>query len=156
MNTHASAVHIVDVSPHGLEGDPGLTIVIDSLGDIKHVLIAIATLVEAEAPVRLHGRQTNYLGVLLRHLNRAWTRHEIEIQNPAQGVVLQILTRLCSLVDHHIHAVGVQKEDAMCSGRPVLEIDGVVAVEISTVRNPIGILGPQSTDIVCGVESKRI
>lgn len=38
----------------------------------------------------------------------------------------------------------------------MLEIDGVVAVEVGAVGNAISVLRPQSADIVRGIESERI
>ena len=44
----------------------------------------------------------------------------------------------------------------MGAGNPVLEIDGMVSVQVTTVRNAIVILRPESADVVGGVEAKRI
>lgn len=43
---HLPAIHVVDISPHSLKRDTSTTIVVDSLSDIKNILVAIATVVE--------------------------------------------------------------------------------------------------------------
>lgn len=154
--THAAAVHVVDVSPHSLEGNTGLTIIIHGLGDVKNVLITVPALVEAQTPVRLHGRQANNLCILLGYLNWTGSGDEIEIQDSADGVVFQILTGLGSIVDHDVHSVGVEKEDAVGARQPVLKVHGMMTIEVGAVWNPIGILRPQGPDIVCGIEPEGI
>jgi hypothetical protein len=43
---HFPATHVVDISPHSLKRDTSTTIVVDSLGDVEDILVAIATVVE--------------------------------------------------------------------------------------------------------------
>jgi len=49
--------------------------------DLLQVLVAPATLVEAQSPIGGHGRTTDHLLVLLNHIIRIRTNEEIEVQN---------------------------------------------------------------------------
>ncbi|KAL2278986.1 hypothetical protein FJTKL_14124 [Diaporthe vaccinii] len=130
-------LHVIDVGPHGLQGDGGLAVVVDDLGDVVDVLIAVAALVIPKTPVRHHSRQAGDLGVLARGVQRARASDEVEVEDAAERVVLE--------------------EDAMSAGgAAVLEVDRVVSVQVGTVGNSIRVLGPQRADVVGGVEAEGV
>lgn len=91
-DTHTAAVHVIDISPHGLKGNASLTIVVDGLSDVKDVLISIAALMETEAPIGLHGRQANNFCILLRYLDGTRSGNKVKIEDSSKAIVLQILT----------------------------------------------------------------
>lgn len=46
-----ATVHIVDIGPHSLEGNAGLTVIVDDFGDLESILVTVSALMETEAPV---------------------------------------------------------------------------------------------------------
>lgn len=46
MGKDFSAVHVVDVRPHGLERDTSLTVVVDNFSDLEGISIAVTTLMK--------------------------------------------------------------------------------------------------------------
>lgn len=120
------------------------------------IVVTVSTVVETKSPVGHHSRQTSNLRVLLGNLNRSRASHEVEIQDTTKGVVFQILVMSIGVVDLDIHTVGVEEEDTMRTSVTVIEIDWVVTVQVGTLRNTIGILRPQGTDVVGCVQSHGI
>lgn len=151
-----SAVHVVNIGPHRLKGNAGLAVVVDNLGNLEGILIAVAALVEAKTPVGHHGRDLGDLGVLLGNLDRAGAGHEIEVKDASKGVILEVLTGAAVLVNDDVDAVGVEEQDTVTATLAVLVVDRVVAIKVRSVRSGVGILRPESPDVVGGVEAERV
>jgi hypothetical protein len=45
---HPTSVHVVNVGPHGLQGNLRLGVVVDNLGNLEDITIAVSALVELE------------------------------------------------------------------------------------------------------------
>lgn len=103
--------------------------------NLKGILISISAVVVAKTPVWHHGGQTRDFGILLRDSYWSWSSDEIEVQHTSEGVVLQVLVLAVGVVNLDIHAIGVEEEDAMAARGPVLVVDGVVSVQVSTGRD---------------------
>jgi len=155
-DTHLSAVHIIDVGPDGLQGDVGSAVVVDDLGHVEDVLVAVAALVEPEAPVGDHGRSPDDVSVLPGDVVRGGPRQEVEVQDAAERVVFEKLPVVVGTVDNDVHTVRVQKEDAVRARRSMLVVDGVRAVEIRAFRDRVGVSRPDGADVVRGPEPKGI
>ena len=105
--------------------------------NLKSILISISAVVVTKTPVRHHGGQTRDFGILLRDSYWSRSSNEIEVQDTSEGVVLQVLVLAVGVVNLDIHAIGVEEEYAMAAGGPVLVVDGVVSVQVSTGRNSV-------------------
>ena len=151
-----SAVHVVDVGPHGLERDTGLAVVVDNLSHLEGIAVTIAAVVKAETPVGHHGRESGDLGVLLSNLNGAGTGHEVEVEDTTESVVLKILLTPTILVDDDVHTVGVEEEDAVAARLAVLVVDGVVAVQVGAIGSGERVLRPHCADVVGCVEPEVV
>ena len=127
-----------------------------NLGDLVHVPIAVAAVLETKTPVWHHGGETGDLGVLARNLDGAGAGDKVKVENAAEGVVLEVLARLGVLVDYDVHAVRVEEEDAVGAGLAVLIVNGVGAVEVGAGRGAVGIARPQRADVVGGVETEGV
>jgi hypothetical protein len=110
---------------------------------------------EPQSPVRLHGRKSDNLSILPTDLNRTRSSDEVEVQHTTQTVILQILP-LFRLINKNIHSIRVQKEDSMGARSPMLEIDGMVTVEVRAVGDAVAVLGPEGADVVCRVEAEGV
>lgn len=75
----ATAVHVVNVRPHGLKRDASGAVVVDNLGDLEDVLVAVAAVVVAKTPVRLHGRCTRQGAVLLDGIDGGRAGEEVKV-----------------------------------------------------------------------------
>lgn len=152
----AATVHVVDVSPHGLEGDAGLGVVVDDLGDLKGILVAVATVVVTQTPVGLHGGRTGDGAVLLDGFDGGAAREEVEVEHAAEGVVLEVLGSLGVLVDHDVHAVGVEEEDGMGAGSAVVQVEWVRAVQVGVVGDAEAVLVPEGADVLVRLEVEGV
>lgn len=43
---HFSPIHVINIGPHGLQGNPSLAVIVDNLSHIEDIAVAISTLVE--------------------------------------------------------------------------------------------------------------
>lgn len=152
----AAAVHVINVRPHGLEGNAGQAVVLNNFGDVVGVLVSISALVETEAPVWLHGREASKLTILLHCCYRSRPSNKVKVEHATNGVVLKVLVARSVLVDHDVHAVGVEEEDTMGARGTVLQVEGVRSVEIGVVGNAIAVLVPHSADVVGRLEAQRV
>lgn len=149
--TYPPPIHVVDISPHRLKGNACLTVVVNYLGHIESITVAVAAVMKTEAPVRDERGQTGDLGVLLGDLDGAWASQEVEIEDATEGVVLQVLPRLLGIVDEDVHAVRVEEEDPVRAPVAVLVVDGVVAVQVGIRREAPRVLRPQCAGVVGGL-----
>jgi hypothetical protein len=154
--TYSSKIHVVNISPHRLKRNSSFRIIVDRFSYGKSVLIAISAVVEAEAPVRHHDWQSYNFGILLRDSNRGGSSNKVEVQNSSKSIVLQVLILAVSVIDLDVHAVRVKEEHSMRACSPMLEIHGMVAIEVGAIGNGICILRPQSPDIVCSIQTERV
>lgn len=179
----APPVHVVNVCPHGLERDVGLAVVVDDLGHVKHVLVAVSggglhvvssachtvnlrhqmrlawhlpALMEAQPPVRRHGRAARNLGVLLDDGGGRLAGKEPKVEHAAERVVLEVLAAVAGLVNDHVHAVGVEEEDAVRAAVPVLEVDGMRAVQVGARGDAVAVLVPERADVARRVEPEGV
>jgi hypothetical protein len=144
------------VSPHSLQRNVGSRVVGDDLGNGVKVSVSIATLVEAESPVGHHDGQTSNFSILLADLCRSLTRHEVEVNDTAKNVVLKVLLAVLD-VNLDIHAGAGEEEDTMSTTlAAVLEVDRVGSVEVGACWNAVRVTIPESTDVVCCVQTKTI
>lgn len=152
----AATVHVVNVGPHGLEGDAGLGVVVDDLGDLKGVLVAVAAVVVAQSPVGLHGGGSGDGAVLLDGFDGGLAGEEVEVEDAAEGVVLEVLGALGVLVDHDVHAVRVYEEHAVGARRAVVQVEGVRAVQVGVVGDAEAVLVPERADVLVRLEVEGI
>ena len=94
--------HVVDVIPNRFEGDTEFPVVVHHILGLTPVLVAPATLVEAEAPVRHHDSLADDFGVLLCSLNGSRPGNEVEVDDSTNGVVLEELS--VGIVNLDVHA----------------------------------------------------
>ncbi|KAF5121944.1 hypothetical protein E5D57_012416 [Metarhizium anisopliae] len=145
----APPVHVVNVRPHGLERDVGPAVVVDDLGHVKHVLVAVSG-------VRRHGRAARNLGVLLDDGGGRLAGKEPKVEHAAERVVLEVLAAVAGLVNDHVHAVGVEEEDAVRPAVPVLKVDGVRAVQVGARGDAVAVLVPERADVARPVEAEGV
>jgi hypothetical protein len=96
------------------------------------------------------------LGILFRHLDGGRPGEEVQVEHAADCVVLEILIALGIFINDHIHAVGVEQEDAMAAACAVVKVDGVAAVEVHRLGDPVGVGVPQGADVICRVEAEGV
>jgi len=77
-----------------LERDTCSRVVGDHFSDHVNVPVTKAALVEAQRPVGVHLGVTHNIRIVLRHLSRFFARHEVEIDNAANGVVHKVLSTI--------------------------------------------------------------
>ena len=53
QSEHPATIHVVDISPHGLQWNVGMAVVVDNLGDIVDILVSVAAVVELRTKVSL-------------------------------------------------------------------------------------------------------
>ena len=110
---------------------------------------------EPKAPIWSHGRVTRDLVVLLRDLDGGGSLEEPEVEDTAEGVVLEVLVFAVSVVDFDVHAVGVEQEDAVSAGLALFDVDGVRSVKIRSRRHR-GVVVPHCAGVVRSVEAEGI
>lgn len=116
---------------------------------------AITTLMIPKAPVRHHRTVPNHLCVLLRHLQRRRSCKEVEIKHTAQNVVFQV--RAVSIVDLHIHSIGIEQENAMSAvTSAVIVVDRMIAIKIRSRRDTVRISIPNRARVVGSVEHEWV
>ena len=106
---------------------------------------------KSEGPIGDLCGSANDLGILARHLG--WigdtASQKVEVDDSSDDVVLEGCGGgVSGLVDLDIHSVRVEKEDTMRTGGSMLDIDGVVSVQVGGVGDTVGISGPESAGIV--------
>jgi hypothetical protein len=107
-------------------------------------------------PVWHLSRQSDYFSVLHSNFGRRWSSHKVEINDASDGVILEILTSFCSVVDLDVHAVAVQEEDTMCTiCTTMIKIHWVISVQIAASRNGVSITRPKSPGVICSVQLRR-
>lgn len=117
------------------------------------------TLVETEGPIGDLCGSTDDLGVLARYFDRirGTAGQEIEVDHSSNDVVLERCSRSAViLVDLDIHSVRVEKEDAMGAGGTVLEVDGVVSVQVGVISDTVGIPGPESAGVIVNWQTEAV
>ena len=108
---------------------------------------------ESKGPIRDLRGGADDLGVLAGHLDRVIgaAGQEIEVDHTSDDVVLERCGGSAGiLVNLYVHSVRVEKEDAMGTGGTMLEIDGVVSVQVRAIGDTIAILGPEGAGVVIG------
>jgi hypothetical protein len=145
-----TVVHVVDVGPHGLEGNGGGAVVGDNLSNVDPVTVSVTTLVRSKSPVGGDGGKADNLSVLRSNVGGGRTGQEVEVEDSSNDVILQNL-----IVDLDVHTVGVDKEDSVSSLLTVLIVDGVSGVQVGVLRNSIGVTVPESAGVVGGGELER-
>jgi hypothetical protein len=91
---------------------------------------------KSERPVTYHCRQAHDSSNLLRDVYRRRPCKEVEVKDSSQGIILEILAGC--VVDLDVHAVGVEEEHTVGAiFSPMVEIDGVIAVQIGSSWNAI-------------------
>lgn len=151
-----SSVHVVDIGPHRLQRNRSHGVVVNHFSNLEGILVSVSAIVVTESPVGHHGGQAHDFGILLCNSHWGWSSDEVEVQDATKSVVLQVLVLALVVVDLDIHAIGVEEEDTMAARGPVLVVDGVVSVQVSTGWDSVGILRPESADVVGGVEAERV
>ena len=115
--------------------------------------VSVPTLVESEGPIGDFRGGADDLGVLAGHLDRirGAASQEVEVDHSSDDVVLERCSSSAGiLVNLYVHSVRVEKEDAMGTGGTVLEIDGVVSVQVRAIGDTFGISGPEGAGVVIG------
>ena len=146
---HLSQIHVVDVGPHCLQGYVGGRIVRNDCGDLIDILHAVSTLMESKAPVRHHSGLPDDVAVLPSDVDGARTSKDVEIDDPSDHVVFEILP--CGIaVDVEIHTIAIQHEDtvSLTGALAVLEVDRVVSIEVRSRRDQVRISGPQCAGVI--------
>ena len=152
-----ASIHVVNVSPHSLKRDTSLAVVVDNIGHLVDVLVAVLALVETEAPVGHHGGETSNFTVLPCNIQWARSSHEVEVEDTTNGIVLKVLTVGCRVIDLDIHSTGAQQEDSVCLPvGPVVKVNWVGSIEVGPHRNLVSIAIPNGPNVVCRVEAKGI
>jgi hypothetical protein len=112
--------------------------------------------VQTETPVRHHNGQTSDFSILLADLGRSLTRHEVEINDTAKHVVLEVLLTVLD-VNLDIHARAGKKEDTMGTTlTTVLEVDWVGSIEVGACWDAVRVTVPEGADVIGGVQTKTI
>ena len=158
-----------DVRPHGLEGNSSLGVPLDYIGNINIVwddtseglvlelegingltFVSKPALVKSKGPIGDLCGSADDLSILTRHLDRirGAARQKVEVDHSSDDVVLECGRGISSLVDLYIHSVRVEKEHAMRAGGSMLEIDGVVSVQVCAIGDTVGISGPEGAGII--------
>ena len=109
------------------------------------------TLVKSEGPIRDFCGSADNLGVLARYLDGIGgaSRQKVEVNHSSDDVVLEGCSRsVGSLVDLYVHPVGIEKEHSMRASRTMVEIDGVISVQVRVIGYTVSISRPESTGIV--------
>ena len=126
-------IHVIDIRPHCLERDIRRTIIRDHACDLIDILVAVAALMESKSPVRHQSGISYRLCNLHRCLLRIRPGHEVEVEDAAEGSVLEVLT-LVVHVDVDFHPVRAKEVHRMCSiGPAMVKVDIVRAVEIGSL-----------------------
>lgn len=116
-------------------------------------------LVQSKGPIgNLRGGADDF-GILARHLYRirSAASQEIEVDNSSNEIVFEGCSRgVGSLVDLYIHAIGIEQEHAVRAGGTVLEVDGVVSIQIGSVGDTVSIPGPHGAGIVFGRQTETV
>jgi len=118
-----------------------------------HTFVSEPALVKSEGPIGDLCGSADDLGVLARHLDwvRGTARQKVEVNHSSDDVVLERCSRsVGGLVDLYVHSVRVEKEHAMRASGSMLNIDGVVPVQVRTIGNTVGIPRPEGAGIIVG------
>ena len=108
---------------------------------------------EAKSKVWHHGGQTDNLCILFRDLGRCRSSQEIEIDNPTDRVVFQVLTSFLGVVDFDVHTIAVEKKYTVRTvSSTVVKIDWMVAIEVCAFWDRICITGPERSSIISCVQ----
>lgn len=112
---------------------------------------------EPEAPIWHHGGLADDVAVLPSNVDWARASKDVEIDDPSDHVVFEILPRGIA-ANVEIHTIAVQHEDPMglTGALAVLEVDGVVSVEVGSWRDQVGISRPQCANVVSSWATERV
>lgn len=116
----------------------------------------LPALVEAETPVRLHRGLADDVRVLLGHLGRAGAGEEVVVHDTAERVVLEELAALLGVVDDDVHAVGVHEEHSVGTGLPLLDVEGVAAVDVGAGGHAKVVEVPERAEVISRVEPEVV
>ena len=108
---------------------------------------------ESEGPIGNLCWGADDFGVLARHFDRirGAASQEVEVDHSSDDVILERRSRSTGiLVDLYIHSVGVEKEHAMRTSGTMVEVDGVVPIQVRVIGDTISVSGPEGTGIVVG------
>ena len=146
---YLSQIHIVNVGPHCLQRYVGRGVVCNNGSDLIDILHSISALMETKPPIRHHGGLTNHVAVLPSDVDRARASKDVEVDHPANHVVLEILPSGIA-VDLEIHTIAVQHENPMSIiiALTILEVNWVVPVEVSSRRDQVRISRPQGANVI--------
>lgn len=112
---------------------------------------------ESKAPIWHHGGLADDVAVLPSDVDWARASKDIEIDDPSERVVLEILPGGIA-VDVKIHAIAIQQENPMSLTvtLTVLEVDRVVSVEVGSWRDQVGVSRPQCAGVVSSRASEGV
>ena len=98
---------------------------------------------EPKAPIWHHGGLADDVAVLPSDVNWPGTSKEVEVDDPSNNVVFEVLSRGIA-VDIKVHTIAVQHENpvSLTAARAVLEVDWVVSVEVGPWRDQVRISRP--------------
>mmetsp|Transcript_34929 Transcript_34929/g.87900 ORF Transcript_34929/g.87900 Transcript_34929/m.87900 type:complete len:520 (+) Transcript_34929:1346-2905(+) len=140
-------IHVVDVTPDGVQRDAGRAVVGHHLLDVADVRVAVLALMEAERPVGREARQADQLLVLLYHVGGRRTGEEVKVEQTADHAVGDA-TRL----QHHVHTVAVHEQYAVHGAIAHLHVEGMRAVQVLVRCRRRGVTVPQCIGVEVGVQ----
>ena len=115
---------------------------------------------EPEGPVGNLCGGANDLGILAGHFDRirGTASQEVEVNHSADDVILERRSRSAGirLVDLYVHSVGIEKKHAMRAGGTMLEVDGVVPIQIRTIGDTVGISRPEGAGVIVGRQTEAV
>ena len=154
---YLSRIHVIDVSPHGLQWYLGNRVICNNRGNFIDILHAVSALMEPKAPIWHHGGLADDIAVLLSDVNWAWTGKDVKVNDTSDHAVFEILPRGIA-VDIEIHTIAVQHEDTMslAAAAAKLEINWMIPVEVSPWRDQVRIPRPQCASIVSSRAPERV
>lgn len=68
---------------------------------------------KSKSPVGHHRCFPGHFTKLSRHVDWSWPSQKVQINDPTNGVVLEILTTIFGAVDFDIHSIAVYKSDSV-------------------------------------------
>ncbi len=60
QSEHPTAIHVVNVSPHGLQWNVSMAVVVNNLGNIIDVAVSVAAIVELKGKSQHRNKQQGY------------------------------------------------------------------------------------------------
>ncbi len=150
----AAAVHVVDVRPDRFEGDVVGGVVGDDSSNLVDIPVAVFALVVSKPPVGRHQRGLRDFCILDSDIARGRTGNEVEVEDAADDVVLEVLAAL--VVDVDVHSIRVEEEHSVRAVLPVVKVDRMSTVQVLALWCPVGIPGVDCAGVVGRVEHERV